>query len=50
MCDLTSAESPFSPGEITLDNGIHLNARGHLIVARAIEKSWPELSREEDMR
>jgi hypothetical protein len=50
MCDLTSAESPFSAEEITLDNGIHLNARGHLVVARAIEKSWPELAREEDMR
>ena len=50
MFDLTSAELPFSPGEITLDNGIHLNARGHLIVAREIEKLWPELTREEDKR
>jgi hypothetical protein len=44
MCDLTSVDSAFSPGEINLDNGIHLNARGHLIVARAIARSWPELS------
>lgn len=44
LCDLTSTEASYSPGEITLDHGIHLNAKGHLIVARAIEKSWPELS------
>ena len=50
MCDLTSAESSFSLGEITLDNGIHLNAKGHLVVARAIEKLWPELTQEEHMQ
>lgn len=42
MFDLTSAEAPHPPNEITFD-GIHLNAKGHLIVARAIEKSWPQL-------
>jgi len=44
MWDLTSAEASYSAAEITLDNGIHLNATGHMIVARAIEKSWPELA------
>jgi lysophospholipase L1-like esterase len=43
MIDLTSAEAPFPPGEITLDNGVHLNAEGHLVVARAIEQAWPKL-------
>jgi lysophospholipase L1-like esterase len=43
MFDLTNTESPYSIGEITLDNGIHLNAKGHLAVARAIEKSWPSV-------
>jgi len=43
MFDLTDAEAAFSFQEITLDNGIHLNAKGHLAVARAIEMSWPGL-------
>lgn len=43
MVDLTSAEAPFPPNEITLDHGVHLNAEGHLIVARAIEQAWPKL-------
>lgn len=41
MLDLTDIESAYSFKEITLDNGIHLNAKGHLAVARAIEQSWP---------
>jgi len=45
MCDLTSAETPYSSKEISLDDGTHLNARGHLLVARAIEQSWPELAK-----
>jgi hypothetical protein len=40
MFDLTNAEVPYSLKEITLDNGIHLNAKGHLAIARAIEQSW----------
>jgi len=43
MLDLTATELPYSSEEITLDHGIHLNARGHLIVAKAIEQAWPEL-------
>lgn len=40
MFDLTNIEAPYSIPEITLDNGIHLNAKGHLAIARAIEQSW----------
>jgi lysophospholipase L1-like esterase len=40
MFDLTSTEAPYSLLEITFDNGIHLNAKGHLAIARAIEQSW----------
>ena len=40
MVDLTNAEAPYSFSEITLDNGVHLNAKGHLAIARAIEQSW----------
>jgi hypothetical protein len=43
MFDLTNTEASYSPKEITLDNGIHLNAKGHLAVARAIEQAWPGL-------
>jgi hypothetical protein len=43
MADLTSAETPYTSSEITLDNGIHFNRQGHLVVARAIEQLWPEL-------
>jgi hypothetical protein len=43
MFDLTSTEASYSSEEITLDHGIHLNAKGHLIVAKAIEHSWTEL-------
>jgi hypothetical protein len=45
MFDLTSVEATYSPKEISLDGGIHLNARGHLVVARAIEQLWPELTK-----
>lgn len=44
MCDLTAAETPYAPNEITLDHGIHLNTKGHRIVAEAIERSWPQLA------
>jgi hypothetical protein len=44
MCDLTSAEQPYPAKEITLDGGIHLNSKGHLVIARAIEQYWPQLS------
>jgi hypothetical protein len=43
ILDLTHAELPYTPSEITLDNGIHFNAKGHWIVAQAIEKLWPSL-------
>jgi hypothetical protein len=42
MFDLTSVELHYSSREITLDN-IHFNAKGHRVVAEAIEKEWPEL-------
>jgi len=44
LLDLTSAEAPYSATQITLDNGIHLNAEGHRIIANAIENSWPQLA------
>jgi len=43
MFDLTAAEVPYSAKDITLDNGVHLNARGHSIVAHAIEQAWPQV-------
>lgn len=50
MLDLTSAEQPFTAAQITLDNGIHLNARGHEVIAQALEQriaqSWPALAGE----
>jgi lysophospholipase L1-like esterase len=42
MHDLTSAEQPYPIGEITLDHGVHFNAKGNAIVADAIEKLWPQ--------
>jgi len=42
--DLTSAEAPFPATQITLDNGIHLNAKGHQLIAHSIEQSWPKLT------
>ena len=47
MLDLTSVEASFSSQEITLDNGIHLNARGHRAVAQALKRSWPELTQDQ---
>jgi lysophospholipase L1-like esterase len=44
MVDVTSAEFPYSSKQITVDNGVHFNAKGHLIVAQEIEKSWPQLA------
>lgn len=44
MFDLTSAEAPYTAKEITLDNGIHLNAKGHGVIARALEQSWLEVA------
>jgi hypothetical protein len=38
--DLTSAEAPYSAKKITLDNGVHLNAMGHGVIAQALERSW----------
>lgn len=43
LFDLTSAESPYSAREITLDGGIHFNEKGHRLVADAIERAWPSL-------
>jgi len=43
MFDLTSAETPYSAKEITLDNGVHLNARGHSVIAQQLERSWLEV-------
>jgi hypothetical protein len=44
MLDLTAAELPTVAKEITLQDGLHLNAKGHLMVARAIEQLWPQIS------
>jgi hypothetical protein len=41
LLDLTSAELIYSCEEITIDHGWHFNAKGHRIVAQAIEKAWP---------
>jgi hypothetical protein len=40
--DLTADEASHDPGSITLD-GMHLNARGNMLVAQAIERSWQTL-------
>jgi len=40
MFDLTAAETPYTAAEITLDNGVHFNAKGNLILAQAIERTW----------
>jgi len=40
MIDISPVESQYSPNEITIDNGWHLNAKGHEIVAQAIEQAW----------
>jgi lysophospholipase L1-like esterase len=44
MFDLTSAEAPYTAKEITLDNGVHLNAKGHGVIAKALEQSWLEVA------
>lgn len=44
MFDLTSAEAPYFAKEITLDNGVHLNARGHAVIAQELERSWLEVA------
>lgn len=43
LLDLTSAESPYPAREITLDDGVHFNEKGHRLVADAIEHAWPAL-------
>lgn len=40
MIDLTAIESRYTANEISLDGGIHFNARGHAIIARAMEEAW----------
>jgi hypothetical protein len=40
MFDLTSAEAPYTAKDITLDNGVHLNAKGHEVIAQELERSW----------
>jgi GDSL-like lipase/acylhydrolase family protein len=42
MLDLTSTEQAYPASEISLDHGVHFNAKGNAIVANAIEKLWPE--------
>lgn len=44
LFDLTSAELPYPPKEITLDEGVHFNAKGHRLVAQAIERQWLNLA------
>lgn len=41
MFDLTSAELPYSARDLSLDNGIHFNAKGHAVIAQAIARDWP---------
>jgi hypothetical protein len=43
MFNLESAELPYSSNEITLEDGVHFNAKGHWIIAQAIENLWPDL-------
>jgi hypothetical protein len=44
MFDLTSAEALYSAKQITLDNGVHLNAKGHAVIAQQLERSWFEVA------
>jgi hypothetical protein len=44
MFDLTSAEASHSATEITLDNGVHLNAKGHEVIAQELERSWLQVA------
>jgi lysophospholipase L1-like esterase len=48
LLDMTSVELPYSSGEITMD-GLHFNARGHWIVAQAIERAWPTVAGNPDL-
>ncbi len=43
MFDLTTAEMPYSLEDITLDTGVHFNAKGNRILAQAIERDWPRV-------
>jgi hypothetical protein len=43
MFDLTAAELPYSAKDITLDNGVHFNAKGNSIIAHAVEQAWPQV-------
>lgn len=43
MLDLTAAERPYNAKDITLDNGVHFNTKGNLIVAHAMEQAWPQV-------
>jgi len=43
LLDLTPVEAHYSVEEITLDHGVHLNAKGNLAVAKGIERLWPKL-------
>ncbi len=42
LIDTTSAETPFSTQQITLD-GIHFKAKGHRVAATYIEQHWLQL-------
>jgi hypothetical protein len=42
LIDTTSAESPFTLREITLD-GIHFNSKGHRAIATYLEQHWNQL-------
>lgn len=42
--DLTEVEAKYSPDQITLGDGMHLNAAGHRMVATEIENSWARVA------
>ena len=41
LMDLTSAITPYSIREISVDGGTHFNAKGHRVLADAMERMWP---------
>jgi hypothetical protein len=41
--DLSAAELPYPAEQIDLQDGVHFNAKGHEMIAREIEKLWPQL-------
>jgi hypothetical protein len=43
MFDLTSAELPYSSKDLSLDDGVHFNSRGHSVIARTMERDWSAL-------